>query len=492
VTTRGALAERLSVPDLHLTLQIAAVPALSALALAGLSFELGDTLWTTWLLLTLVLAAAPAVFHRLALSLDDRRLQWLGYAALLRAVVVLVLLYAGWVPQLDRAHVSFGYDAQRYYFEAQELVEHGFNPGAMGVSLNYTGILFYYGLLFSLFGHDPVLPAVLNMSVTLGAVALLIAVAYRVKGRRDPWDWTIGLCLLIPEVLWFDALTSRETVAMSLLLVSTLTLGSIVLDPATSPARGARRGRLVVGVAALAGLGVIRTTMLIPAFAALVILYALGSGNLRDRLRGAGWILTAGGLLLAGPAAAESLGGYQFGYLGWLRATRSPEYLEQIAGGWTERSLGQMLIPSNIFEELLFAPVRGLMYLVAPLPRIPLSLVGLAAGSWSDWQYLATLLSAVLYVLLFPVLLVSLYVAVTERKRPWMMIHVPLWTAYAAIAGANIIIMERYRLMMVPLLWAGIWLGWTCDRRLLARTYVAWGVVLTIGGMFFAAYKLGF
>jgi hypothetical protein len=324
MTARGLAVERLRMSEVHLSLQLALVPALSAAALAFFSLVLDETLWTTWLLLTASVAAAPLAFHRLAIALGDDRLRWLGYVALLRAVLVIGLLYAGWVPQLDRGHESFGYDAQRYYFEARELGEHGFNPAAMGVSLNYTGVLFYYGLLFRIFGHDPVLPAVLNMSVTLGAVLLLIAVGYRVKEQRHPWDWTLGLCLLIPEVLWFDALTSRETVAMSLLVFSTVTLGSIFVLSGGSVQRGAARGRLVAGVGALAALGIIRTTMLIPAFGALVILYVLGSGAWRERVKGAGWILIAGGILIAGPAAAESIGGYQFGYVGWLRATRSP------------------------------------------------------------------------------------------------------------------------------------------------------------------------
>jgi hypothetical protein len=489
---RAVAAAPLARVDAHLYWQLAAIPAISAGALAFLSFTLGDTLWTTWLLFTLALTIGPLAFHRLAAALGDDRLQWLGYVALARAVMVVALLYAGWVPQLDRLDPTFGYDAQRYYFEAQELVENGFNPAAMGVSLNYTGILFYYGLLFRIFGHDPVLPAIVNMTVTLAGVLVLIAVGYRVKPQRQPWDWTLGLCLLVPEVLWFDALTARETVAMSLFMFATLTLGTLFLFPASRSDRPLPRGRVVAGAVALAALGGIRTTMLIPAFAALVVMYVLGSGNWRQRLKGAAWIFVAGGILIAGPAVAETIGGYQFGYVGWLRATRSPEYLAQIAGGWTERSLGQLLIPSNLFEEVLFAPIRGLAYLVAPLPRIPLGLVGLAAGSWSDWQYLSTLLSAILYVLLFPVLLVSVYTAIAERKRGWLLIHVPFWAAFAAIAGANIIIMERYRLMMVPLMWAGIWLGWSCDRRLLARAYGCWFSLMALGGIAFAAYKLGF
>lgn len=483
---------QLAAPDSHFVLQLGAVPVLSAIALVFLSGTLHQTLWTTWLLLTLSLAAPPFVFRRLAATLRDERLQWLGYVALVRAALVVALLFAGWVPQLDRTHAAFGYDPQRYYFEADDLANAGFDPSAMDVSLNYTGVLFYYGAVFKAFGHDPLLPAVLNMVVTLAAVALLVLVAYRVKGQRDPWDWTIGLCLVIPEVVWFDALTSRETVAMSLILLAVLPLGMVFAFSAAHSAGRLDRRPVIAGALGLAALGVIRPTMLIPTFAGLVILYVVGAGSARKRLKGAAWITVAGIIFLAAPAITEAIGGYHFGYIQWLRASRSPEYLSAIAAGWSDRSVGQLLVPSNLFEDVMFTPIRALVYLVAPLPRIPLGLVGLQAGAWSDWQALATVLSAVLYVVLFPVLLVSAYVAITERKRTWLVIHVPLWCAYAAIAGANIIIVERYRLMMVPLMWAGIWLGWSCDRRLLRRTYAWWIALLGLAATLFAAYKFNF
>src|SRR5262245_61847073 len=113
---------------------------MSAIALTWLSATLRETLWTTWLLLTLSVAAAPLVCRRLASDLDDERLQWLGYVALLRAALVVALLFVGWIPQLDRASEAFGYDPQRYYFEAQDLADAGFDPTVLGVSLNYTGV----------------------------------------------------------------------------------------------------------------------------------------------------------------------------------------------------------------------------------------------------------------------------------------------------------------------------------------------------------------
>ncbi len=489
----GVLSTRQLAPaDEHFVLQLGAISLMSAIALTFLFATLNESLWTTWILLTLSLVAAPLIFRRLAADLRDERLQWLGYIALARAAIVLALLFIGWMPQLNPNGAAFGYDPQRYYFEAFDLANAGFDPRITGFSLNYTGVLFYYGALFKAFGHNPVLPAVLNMSVTLAAVSFLIVVAYRIKGQRDPWDWTIGLCLIIPEVLWFDALTSRETVAMSLLVLAVLSLGMHLMFPAATSPRRSDRGLVIAGALSFAALGVIRTTMLVPTFAALVILYTVGAGNWLQRIKGAAWITVVAIILAAAPAIAEAIGGYHFGYLAWLRGSRSPEYISQIAAGWSSRSVGQLLVPTNVFEEVAFAPIRGLAYLVAPLPSIPLGLVGLRAGSWSDWQSLATMLSAVLYIVMFPVLLVSAYVAIWERKRTWLLIHVPLWCTYAAIAGANVIVVERYRLMMVPLMWAGIWLGWSCNQRLLARAYACWVAVLVVGAVFFGAYKFDF
>lgn len=492
MTSRALSTRQLAPTDGHVVLQLGAIALMSAIALTVLSATLSESVWTTWILLTLSLVAAPLIFRRLAADLRDERLQWLGYVALVRAVLVLGLLFVGWMPQLNPNGATFGYDPQRYYFEAFDLANTGFDPRVMGFSLNYTGVLFYYGVLFKAFGHNPVLPAVLNMTVTLAAVSFLIVVAYRVKEHRDSWDWTIGLCLVIPEVLWFDALTSRETVAMSLLVFAVLSLGMHLMFPVANSTHRSDRGLLLAGALSFAALGLIRTTMLVPTFGALVILYTVGAGNWLHRIKGAAWITVVAIILAAAPAIAEGIGGYHFGYLAWLRGSRSPEYLDQIAAGWSNRSVGQLLVPTNAFEEVVFAPIRGLAYLVAPLPSVPLGLVGLRSGSWSDWQSLATVLSAVLYIVMFPVLLVSAYVAIAERKRSWLLIHVPLWCTYAAIAGANVIVVERYRLMMVPMMWAGIWLGWSCNQRLLARAYAGWVALLVVGAIFFGAYKFNF
>ena len=119
----------------------------------------------------------------------------------------------------------FGYDPQRYYFDAKTLIEGGFDSEiARAINIDYTGIVYYYGVLFALLGQNPVIPALVNAFITLLATLLLVRVGYQIKRERGPHDWRLGLGMVLPEVLWFDTITARETLVMSLYLIAALSV----------------------------------------------------------------------------------------------------------------------------------------------------------------------------------------------------------------------------------------------------------------------------
>jgi hypothetical protein len=60
-----------------------------------------------------------------------------------------------------------------------------------------------------------------------------------------------------------------------------------------------------------------------------------------------------------------------------------------------------------------------------------------------------------------------------------------------AVAGGNIIIHERYRIMFTMLLFTCMWFGYTrCSRRKVKRWALTWFSLLAVGAVFYTGYKL--
>jgi hypothetical protein len=296
--------------------------------------------------------------------------------------------------------------------------------------------------------------------------------------------------LLIPEFVWYDVITSRETLAAVLLLVSTLSFGRYLIGPVKVPLLHA----VLVGGACLTGLLAVRTTMAIPVVTsvAMMILFLRTKQhlNLATKLVIAA---LAVGLMLLGPLIQQLTGGYDLDYLTILQRAQSFENNVASDMEWSKSSIGLLLAPNNALESIIFCVPRTILYLVAPLPNIPVSITDLLAGSWSAWQSLLTILTSLMMIRALPYALAGFSLALKQRKQ-WpapMVLHISFWVTLLAIAGGNIVIHERYRLMMTLLLFACAWLGYTtCTMQQIKRYAIAWYVVLASGALFYMWYKL--
>jgi hypothetical protein len=422
-------------------------------------------------------------------NLNDPSLKILGYFWLIKIGLTLFLLYAGWMPLLDPSSVSWGYDPQRYYIQAKELADNDWSPDFL--NLNYVGILYYYGAIFYVIGHNPVIPALINAFVTLMASLYLVKVGYEIKGQREPRDWTLAFPLLLPELLWFDVMTARETLVAALMLFAMLTAGRYLAR--TAPI-SLSKVMVIVGLSVLA-IAAVRTSIILPVFASIVVMILLvkpqrGSQFVQRSILAVAAAVT----FIVGPGIAGYLGGYDFDIGNALQLASSAK--DNIASSadmeWSENSIGLLLMPEGLLQSIMFLPPRMVLYLVAPLPNISVPVSDLLAGSWGAWQFLFTLLSSVINVLAFPYALASFAQSIKRRKESAapLIFHISYWVTFMAIAGGNLIIHERYRVMATLLLWGCAWLGArTCPKRLVVRTSMLWFGLLTLGAVFYFVYK---
>ena len=159
---------------------------------------------------------------------------------------------------------------------------------------------------------------------------------------------------------------------------------------------------------------------------------------------------------------------------------------------WSDKSIGLLLVPNSLLEVLVFLPAKMILYLASPLPNIGISLSGLVAGDYSQWLRLMTVSTSVLNLLGFPYVLAGSALAWRNRIEFPALLVIPIgfWVTFAAVAGGNIIIVERYRLMYTLLLFTCMWLGFTQSRvSSVIHWAVMWFGLLAAALFFYIAYK---
>lgn len=468
-------------------LELILLPLLLSFGSLMIGTGVDTALFNTLLLFLLVTLTGLWLSHRTWRLISDKNLRILGAFWLIKLAVTLTLLFAGWIPQLDPGSASWGYDPQRYYQDSWDLVLNAWSPTT---NLNYQGILYYYASVFYIFGHNPVIPALLNTFVTLCGSLFLIRCLYDFAPIRTSKDWRIAYILMIPEVLWFDIMTSRETLMAILIIVAVLVAGRYLI--------GENRVKLINALTlffiASVGILTIRTSMMMPVMVSITVMALL----LKSR-RGMGpmfKLVTVGmgiSALSAGPLIQRVTGGYDVDYLKALDQIQSFENNVAAEMDWGESSIGLLLAPNNLWQTVAFLPPRMVLYLAAPLPKMDVSINNLLAGSWEAWQLLMTLPTSVFMLLGFPYVLAGTAQAWHNRRKfpSAFIIPIAFWISFAAIAGGNIIIHERYRLMVTLLLFACMWLGHTqCRPALVMRWAFTWFVMLGSGAIFYIIYKI--
>ena len=459
---------------------------LFGIVLLGITVE--EALIQTLFLFVFVTIAGLWLAHNTASKVGDRKLRILGSFWMIKVTVTLILLYLGWLPMLDPSAASWGYDAQRYYQYSQELLANDWNRDSIG--LNYFGIVYYYAAIFYIFGVNPVLPALVNAFITFSCIIFIIHAAYSFAPYFNKKSYYISGLVLIPEVLWYDVMTSRETLMAVLLAIVILGVGSVLASVKKTNVSG-----LAIVVSALIGILAVRTSMILSVVVGIVIMVAL----IRNR-RVSGLVLKFSlvalllGTLLGGTIMQGMMGGIDINYLAKLSALQNFENNVASSSGvnWSDKSIGLLLVPNSLLEMFVFLPVKMLLYLAAPLPNITVSLSGLVGGEYSEWERLMTIPTSVLILLGFPYVLSGSALAWSNRIQFPALLVIPIgfWIIFAAVAGGNMIIHERYRLMFTLLLFACMWLGFTQSHvSSVKRWATLWYGLLAAAAVFYMGYK---
>lgn len=140
------------------------------------------------------------------LSVQERS-RILLFFLLLLSIGFIYLRYC-WTPFLSINNVNWGFDPQRYYYYAMGLIR---GDGEL-FALNYVGIVYFYQYLMAVFGIDPMVPFFCNVILILFSTLLLYKVYLMEEGKKN-MKWVF--LLLVPEIVYYSVMSSREVVCMS-------------------------------------------------------------------------------------------------------------------------------------------------------------------------------------------------------------------------------------------------------------------------------------
>jgi len=455
----------------------ALVPSMIALAITvGWSVFAypADGFLRTLAFLIAVLGGGIVLIRRTSTRLEDPSLLKLQFV-FLGKIALLLLLSFSWDHTLRNERAVLQGDQERYYHQAVDVGRAGLTPSAIAriiQNINYPGIIYIYGAVLRVFGENVFCVALFNGLATLVTVLLLARLCYRLKPDRGRHDWLIGLSMLLPDIIACDVMTSRDTLAMSLLSIAVLLVALQLLDP--SPQSWIPP---LLVAASLVALAAVRTTALIPAVASIIVLLLKYRARMRMATVVAAVVIAVAFLMVA-PGLSHSLGGYKMTYMQILSVTVVNPDGRLINGfTWSDRSIGRLLVPRSLPHAILLSIPRMMAYLIVPLPRVKIDGQALLAGDWMMIQEILAASSSVLYLALFPLALVALYRSIAKKDSTLALVA-PFWLTFITIASGTAILQARYRVMALPFLCGCIWLGRAGSRRQIAVAYGVWTAML--------------
>jgi hypothetical protein len=427
--------------------------------------------------------------RKLTAVCNDANLSALEYFWLIKLLLSMVLVAVVWAPEIYGAgDLLLTYDPIRYFYQSLALVKNDwrFNGG-----INSSGILYYYGIIFFIFGHNPFIAALANILVTLSVTTIAIYWMYGFLQKVSDKKYTLIYLILIPDFLWFDCLTSRESIAAWLILLIIITSGELFYRKHL-PIK--KIIILSVCILAVSLLFLLRSTMLLPIALLLIItILFMPLPKALTVLTKVIIILIIFAFLGLRPMMLAKTGSLSLGWVETLNTlTHADRNVPASTAAWSDRSIGKLLTPTSIDKAIFFVPIRMFVYLVAPLPNIPISDQMLKTNNYGLWQNGLSVITGLLCIILFPLSLVSFIYSLKTRYEHPLQLHIQLafWLVWATIAGGNLIIQERYRVMMLPLFFITVWLGYiNSDKKTISTAYKVWAALLLIGLVFLYLYR---
>lgn len=354
---------------------------------------------------------------------------------LVKLTFVAIILQYLWIPAFP-AHRAPGpaFDPLVFDYYGKILAENNLNSNVIYQVYNYVGQIYYIGLIYWLFGVSTLYVGLFNTLLSL--VSFLAVTALLVNCAENKKNWSLmSLGMLFPELLYYDAIPSKEVIATCMIALSILFMYKFSHEQ--------KPKYLVFLLLVLSILISVRAVM------ALVVIAIWGISVVLKYKHKLKWVFLYSGislfmLLFSFPYIIKYTGGTPATVGTFLNLSERSKYGIKITPG--EKSLSVMFATDNPIKAIVFAPIRTIFLLVAPFPRLGID--------WTDatWISSFTRFSVWIILLSFPILIAATFQKSCRTNPSWFYVVFVYWLLLLFIANGALIIHERYRIMADPFL----------------------------------------
>ncbi|WP_455673064.1 hypothetical protein [Phocaeicola sp.] len=308
---------------------------------------------------------------------------------LLSFIIAALYLHYSWCPYLVKMHGSIAFDPQRYYEAMFNIIKYG----NTNVGMNYFGVVYFYAFFMKMFGLSPIIALYVNSLLVLYAS---IELSILLRGRMQKGFHLFALMMVIPEIIYFNCMTSREIICTTSVVIIIVNLYRLLtrFDMAS----------LLVAMSFFFLLFVVR-----PPFA-LVVLLCLGIYMMLVSKRKKRMLLLLLPIFCIAILAfqySESIGSSNEALQDQLEASTQGSSTSD-AANYSQNSISKALIPHNIIEFVIFGFVRSFAYIIVSPSMItnPINALSFDIGQSSFFTSLTSLL-----------MLICIPVIYRERKK---------------------------------------------------------------------------
>lgn len=296
----------------------------------------------------LIIAARKLITVYVVNSKDIRERFYVFF--LISFFVSLLLLYFCWTPYLNLADAKEGFDPQRYYVYATEYIKRGDFTGWVGGGLN--GVVYMFAYIMMVFGNDPLVPLYFNLFLLLIQTLWMYKIFCRYCDKGHKY---VPYLLLIPEVVYYNVMTSKETLCM---------FGAAwILYELFMTSRKRSLLHVLLLLLAMAFELYVRATFAVIIVFAYLLFLIFGSSQMTVTKKFLALLVMSGGLYIGFTLGSsfitqDTIEEYQ--ELAVSAASGDNESTFDVSGS----SLSGKLVPHNQVEMVVFGFLRAILYLM--------------------------------------------------------------------------------------------------------------------------------
>ena len=433
----------------------------------GWSYEEPNKLATLTVLLCVFILGVGIIHWGKRVGIVHSRIDWI-VAFIAKITVSFLITSLLWAAPLTRLGLlrspdvfDGAQDSHLYDYQAVLAAEDGLANSFETLSFSWLsfGVVGYIAAIYSVFGVSVLYPSMFNALMSLTGFIGLTGVIITLDRDRPGWQW-LRWGMLIPFLSYYDATPAKEPLTNAFYYLTLYFIVRIIME----------RGVLIRNVLGAMS-GILVLSMVRPNVAFLLLLTNMVFLIRTTKIKGFVFIGVMITIVLGSLAFTSDIQAFLFKAL--FNPSKWFEVLDlnfsarqEVGDNILKLSVGDFLVPRNLINLLMYAPIRMIIWLLLPYPfifpdfsvlsQLPTLLTTEPINFFRIGADLPALASTWLIIFFSPYMLASLPLSLLKWKKQvsygYVILFINLLIPALVISNLMFIMGRRYRTLLEPLL----------------------------------------